>query len=476
MSPRNPPLNQAPISAPQADSHDFDVAILGAGMSGLTLAHDLRQQGLKVCLIDSYAHAGGNHISDDVDGMTFDIGAIFHWSDSKLFEMFPSLRDQCVPVNWRTDRINPRGAIVAYPYDYNRELLRSSPVHLARVGLGILKNRLFPPAPKNAESFLNYYLGRELVKTSGVGTFVERFYGLPANEISYEFAQARMIHITQGASLGYMAKKILSKLRRPRSTSANICLARPKSGFAAFYAAAAHDLTISGVQVQLNCQIRSLKRAARRFEFDTSRGPIKSSRVISTMPLIETAKFLEVDAADAPTSLPLHSLYFKFKGDLGFVGPILYNFQNTGRWKRLTLHSQYYGTKDGWSYFSVETTGRENEHDHPNTIESDFRNSIANVPILKGQLERVGYRRTAYAYPLYDQVAEIKKAALMAKLDAHGIETVGRQGRFDYLPITQLAIMRVRQFLARTSNRSKYQVELEEVSSPTADNARSWAA
>lgn len=416
-------------------------------MTGMTLAHDLGQEGLRVCLIDQYEQAGGNHLSDQVGDMTFDIGAIFHWSDSKLFEMFPELRAQCVPVTWRTDRINPDGEIVAYPFDYKREFFQRSPIRIAKIALGVLKHRLFTNPNTNAASFLNHYLGAELVKTSGVGAFVQRFYGLPAQDITADFAKARMIHIVQGASVSYIAKKAYARIGRSPTKANNQCLARPKSGFGTFYDIAVRQMTASGIAVRLGCEVQTISKSEHGLRLQTSQGTIHASRIISTIPITETAEKIGVSAENAPTSLALHSLYFRFKGRLGFKGPILYNFQNQGRWKRLTLHSQYYGDADGWSYFTIETTARANEKADAATFEQDFRTSIGGLSILKGELELVGHRETEFAYPLYDASANAKRDALLEKINAFGIETVGRQGRFDYLPVTQLAIIRARQLL-----------------------------
>ena len=56
---------------------DYDVVVLGAGISGITLAYDFVRSGQSVLLVDEYETPGGNHISVNLDGRSFDIGAIF---------------------------------------------------------------------------------------------------------------------------------------------------------------------------------------------------------------------------------------------------------------------------------------------------------------------------------------------------------------------------------------------------------------
>jgi len=449
MKPQN---LSAPKSLPIQEQSKFDVVVLGAGMTGLTLAHDLSAQGLSVALIDAYQHAGGNHISDEIDGMTFDIGAIFHWSDNSLFKMFPSLKQHAVQVDWRTDRVNPDGHVVAYPFDIKAELLNKPIPHIVRVLMSMVKNRLFPPRKDSAQSFLFRYLGKMLTKSSGIERFVERFYGLSAQDVSYAFAEARMGQIVSGTSIRHRIAYTLSRMRqsrRPDDTRVQ-CLARPKEGFAAFYAGAIRQLEEAGVKPFLGCDIAQIRKTGDQFELKSDGGSITSDRVFSTIPLAKTLEKIDIEPAALPTSLDLYSLYFKFKGTLGFKGPILYNFHDEGRWKRITLHSQYYGDVDGWSYFTVETTLHKADDWDVDTCEADFLESIKSLEILDGTVELVGYRKTDFAYPLYERGVTEQRSEILKKISAFGIESAGRQGGFEYLPVTQYAIMRAREALARS--------------------------
>ncbi|GAB5455407.1 MAG: hypothetical protein Hens2KO_16360 [Henriciella sp.] len=434
----------------QSKAH-YDIVVMGAGMTGLTLAYELNQIGLKVCVLEEYETAGGNHISDNIDGMSFDIGAIFHWSNGLLFKMFPGLLSESVPVHWRTDRINPDGEVRSYPYEIKSELLSKPISEIVQTFASLLKNRIFPPKKTSAEAFLHHYLGKELTRSSGIERYVERFYGLHPRDVSYDFARARMFHIVQGTSVSRRIAHIFSKLFKNTPTAPQSrCLARPVQGFPYFYQIAIDQLRADGVTVKLNCETQKIEKHSSGFKVSNEFEQISSDRLFNTIPLEHVAEKVGIKTSAIPTSLQLYSLYFKFKGELGFEGPILYNFQREGLWKRLTLHSQYYGSVDGWSYFSVETTVHLDDCKDLQACEDDFRDSIRNVDILNGELKLVGHRQTDFAYPLYEHNVSARRQSIIEQLEALGIESAGRQGRFEYLPVTYYAVVSAKDAIERS--------------------------
>ena len=105
------------------DESRSDVLILGAGVSGLSAAYFLASQGQSVRVVNSYDHLGGNHISRDIGNYTYDIGAIFFWSDNCQFRMFEGLLDLCVPLDVSISKVSPSGRIIPYPFSVRDEIL-----------------------------------------------------------------------------------------------------------------------------------------------------------------------------------------------------------------------------------------------------------------------------------------------------------------------------------------------------------------
>ncbi|HEX5356216.1 MAG TPA: FAD-dependent oxidoreductase [Aquabacterium sp.] len=63
----------------------IDVAIVGAGLTGLTLARQLLARGLSVAVFDARTRAGGRILSDvdPAGGATVDLGASWYWPDTE---------------------------------------------------------------------------------------------------------------------------------------------------------------------------------------------------------------------------------------------------------------------------------------------------------------------------------------------------------------------------------------------------------
>ncbi len=56
-----------------------DIAIVGAGLSGLALAQELQRQGADYLLLEARARVGGRILSSVIDGAAFDLGPTWFW-------------------------------------------------------------------------------------------------------------------------------------------------------------------------------------------------------------------------------------------------------------------------------------------------------------------------------------------------------------------------------------------------------------
>ena len=437
----------SPILPPQ----DADVIVLGAGVTGLTAGAHLSKTA-SVLLLDEYESPGGNHISHDFGPYSFDIGAIFFWTDSPLLKVFPGIGDQWTPVEYETARICPDGRVRKYPFEFRDELLSRGPVYVGAVLSDILFNKLFGKRDASAASFARYYLGERLLRDSGLATYLRRFYGLPIEAISFNFAKRRMVWIAQNGSVRHkltkLAKAVRQRLGLERPTTVIFPFARPRGGFSVMYEHALNQLKQAGARAQLGTSLTGVEKTPTGFVVHTSSGTFRAPRLISTIPLARSGALFGVDVTQAPESSVLITLCCRFRGDRKFGALILFNFHNDGLWKRLTMHSDYYGAVDGWEYFSVEVTLREVTQT-PEQLFEDFRSSVAQAGLFDGALELVDSFRTDFAYPVYDHSAEAKKAKIAGALTALGVETMGRQGDFDYIPSATEAIELAQAALAR---------------------------
>ena len=173
-----------------------------------------------------------------------------------------------------------------------------------------------------------------------------------------------------------------------------------------------------------------------------------ASRVVSTIPLERVQELCGIVSEEKLQSVTLISLFFSFSGDRGFKDSVLYNFSHTGAWKRLTVYSDFYGPAGGREFFAVEVNA-----DHVSgSVEiaaKDFRQHTSENGLFTGDLRLEGSHIVSNAYPIYTDKADERAANAMAALRAFGVESLGRQGAFDYQPTARDTTLKAEAALRR---------------------------
>jgi protoporphyrinogen oxidase len=430
--------------------------ILGAGVAGLTAAHELAGRGDNVTIVDTFAQIGGSHRSFQIDGMTFDIGSIFFWKQYKLFEMFPACLETCVLTRYATQRLNPAGKISTYPFALS-EVLYQPPLGLVRSALDYSRGRLSRRKPANALEVCERLFGRHLYRALGLNNHMDRIYGVPAAQIDPLFVERRMQFLVQAASLKGFGDRILralevTALKKPDKRSKPRALVRPFGGFAELYQPARAQLERCGAIFILGAEIASIARDGAGFVIAGSFGRERFDRIVNTIPLDVLWPIIGKREELPIKYSPLQTLFISHAGPIGFSAPILYNFHDSGRWKRLTMHSDAYGLADGRSYFSVEFPNCPPAKVSPRELFDVFAASAKEFGLFEGDLNLHGHFLTDKAYPVYTIGVQAVLDAAFRELDELGIITAGRQGRFDYLPTSTLVAAAVLSKVAAQSS------------------------
>jgi protoporphyrinogen oxidase len=411
----------------------YDVIILGAGISGLVSASVLLKQGYRnVLIVDEYGHIGGNHIDRSIGEYTFDIGSLIFQDDSPLLAHLPEILPLYVPIDPSWGRLNPQGIVTRYPISIKDDLVAAGPVEWLRIISSVLFARIFRRRLRNARDFAQFWIGARLLHRSGLGRYMERFYGLPAEKIDIRFAEKRMLWIKEHASI----RRYLSFPRWLKSAAKSVPnrqLARPREGFTHLYQVAARRLERSGVTFLLGAKMDCLQKQDGLFCLDAGGRRVAASRVVSTIPLERVQEICGMVPEEKLQTVTLISLFFSFSGDRGFEQSILYNFSHTGAWKRLTVYSDFYGLSGGREYFAVEVNA-DHVFGSVETAAQDFRRHTLENGLLAGDLRLEGSHVISNAYPIYTDKADERAANVIAALRALGIESIGRQGGFDYQP------------------------------------------
>ncbi len=413
----------------QSNFH-FDAIVLGAGISGLVSASVIERQGVKNILIaDEYDHPGGNHINVNIDEYTFDIGSFIFQDDSPLLAHFPELLDHYIPIEVSLERLNPQGKVTRYPISVKEDILAAGPLVIARILLSAAKARLFHHQQNGARAFARFWIGDYLLRRSGLENYMERFNGAKASKIDLDFAQRRMGWIKEHAMVATHIKRFF----QPLAPATNTQMVRPFDGFAPLYEHAQNNLEARGISFALGKEIQEIRKVGDLFEINIGGSQYTTERVISTVPIPKTQTLCGLNVDDKLQSVTLVSLFFSFEGDRGFIAPVMFNFSYDGAWKRITMHSDFYGLRKGRQFFCVEVISSDTSSS-VEAAEKDFREHVQANGLFKGELKLEGGHVLQNAYPVYINNASQRAKDAMEQLAEFGIESIGRQGRFDYQP------------------------------------------
>lgn len=431
----------------RSDRSDFDVIVIGAGISGLVSASILVEQGNKrVLVVDDYTHVGGNHIDRTYGDYTFDVGSFIFQDDSPLLRHFPELLPIYQPIDPSWGKLNPQGMITDYPFSVKDDFLAAGPVECSRLALSAAFARLRHRPMRNAKDFAQFWIGPRMLHRSGLENYMERFCGLPAENIDLRFAEKRMLWIAEQASTANLVRRVFNpRQKRFAPVRKNQQLARPREGFSHLYQPIVKRLEQRGVSFALGAGMSSLERVDDAFALQADKGRFAAGRVLSTIPIDRTRVLCGMSWATPLPSVTLISLFFSFSGVRGFQQPILYNFSHRGAWKRLTMYSDFYGKANGREFFTVEVianrvrTSSNLTQEDIDLEEEGFRRHCSENKLLAGDLRLEGSHTLRQAYPIYSGGAGEHAEKAISELREFGIESFGRQGGFQYQPTARVS-------------------------------------
>jgi protoporphyrinogen oxidase len=293
---------------------------------------------------------------------------------------------------------------------------------------------------ESADDYARFWIGSKLFDSSGLAQYIERFYGAPATAIDSVFAEKRMGWLAESASLYNRLKNILA----PKcGAKPNQSFVRPRAGFGELYKVARETLEREGTNFALGETIRSIIRHEDLFQVDTDRSVITCDRIISTIPVSRAYRLCGFDGVAPLPASRLISLFFTFAGYRGFLSNVLYNFADRGSWKRLTMFSDFFGKVEGREYFGAEVICNEQVMEAADGARASFLTDIEEKGLFKGTLDFVGFHELDNAYPIYLHGAIDNADRMIASLQAFGVESLGRQGAFDYLPTARQVTLAV---------------------------------
>jgi protoporphyrinogen oxidase len=417
----------------------FDVAVLGCGVSGLALARMLSRQGERVVVIESYGRPGGNHLSFVIRGMEFDVGTIYFSEGDLQFRYFPELLAVCIHHPVTVQKVNRTGWPSRYPFSLSDDVLRRGPLFMARALLSLFWDKLRIRRPRTAGDRIRQVVGSFFFVESGVAAYIRRMFGADADALAPSFIDRRMAWLLDHRLSAILARALRRGRGRPQWTS-ELALFRPAGGFARYYDIAVDALAAEGVRFVFAETLQAIGPGADEaaLRIDGASRAYRARRVISTLPLRQLCAITGIRQPDLAT-VTLVTLMVSFLGAKRASGDVIYNLDQRGPWKRITMMSNIYGRVDGREYMSVECPIEAGAAADIAGLYATFVAHVQQLRLFTGDFRLEGSNCLAEAYPVMATGYEAERERVLAEATARGIETAGRQGRFEYIPHSSVA-------------------------------------
>lgn len=426
------------MQQPDREPRIYDYIILGCGISALTAAKLLSEKH-SVLVLERYTEPGGNHQSHMIDGMEFDIGAICFNTNDEQFRHFPELLRECVAKDVDVKKICTTGAIGRYPFDWAAEASSLTLWQRITCAISLFAGRLSPHRQDNARSYAQSRIGNALYRRVGLDLYIRRLFGVDAGGIDYDFALKRMQWLSRETSLRHRLGRLM-RSRFAGRPGGGKTVVRPAGGFGSYYQRALSRLREQGVEFAFNEAAVKIETMPAFMEIETNTRTYAGKKIISTIPLDEASALCGLPETNLPTVTML-SLYVALRGSWTPACSIFYNFHGSGNWKRITVHSDFYPGPAAYDkHFTVEITVPPGAA-IPTSEDafSDLRAHLLQMRLVEGELTLIGSSQLHNAYPIPEKGFKLRRDAAVARLQSKGVICLGRQGKFEYIPHSNVA-------------------------------------
>lgn len=162
----------------------FDYLIVGSGLYGSTCAHELRNKGKRVLVVEKRDHIGGNIYTENVEGIQVHrYGAhIFHTNNKDIWDYV----NQFAEFNRYTNSpvANYKGRIFNLPFNMNtfNQLWGVITPEQAQAKIKEQQSEFASESPQNLEEQAIKLVGRDIYEILVKG-YTEKQWGRPANEL-----------------------------------------------------------------------------------------------------------------------------------------------------------------------------------------------------------------------------------------------------------------------------------------------------
>lgn len=302
------------------------IIILGAGVSGLSVAYRLAEKAYKVIVLEREENIGGLAGHVERSGSIIDFGPHTFFLDKEMQEEFYRIIDKKEVNVFRTNSIIKfNDKCYKYPLDAIDILIKSSPLFVARCLFDYImakaRMKIKRPIDDSAESWIINRFGKTLYKMY-FEEYTEKVWGLHPKFIASSFTEEGipLINIRKSIknSIAEATKRLL-KRKNPGKLQHYIWGHYPKKGPMAFFNKLASKICSNNGLIYLSTHVRSIHLDGHRviritFEKQGDIETIESNFVVSTIPINDLVKLIiprvDTDIHNASNSLKFRAVIF----------------------------------------------------------------------------------------------------------------------------------------------------------------------
>jgi len=417
-------------------------AILGGGLTGLTLARLLHEEGEEVIILEKEDAIGGLCRSHTENGFTFDIGGshIIFSRDAEVLEWMKDVIGENQDDRDRNTKIFYKGSFVKYPFENGLSQLPEEDRffcinEFVRTLIEAEKGTL--PSPENFRDWIYATFGKGIAECYMV-PYNEKIWNYPTELMSYHWVDGRIprppvediIRSAIGIETeGYTHQSVFAYPVHGGIEALIDAIGRP-----------VRDRVRTGF-----CVTSVTRDEDGAFLIKGDRETIRAERCISTIPL----QHLLPCIADVPeeirtacSALRYNSLACVCLGISGATVPYSWLYvpqKELGMFNRISFPSNYSTevAPDGCGSILAEITY--NDGDAVSTMEDDelIRHTVEGLTkmglISSSKVVHASVFRQKFAYVVYD-LGYLENVALVRDfVEEEGILQVGRFAEFEYL-------------------------------------------
>ncbi len=417
-------------------------AILGGGLSGITLARLLAQKGADVIVLEREPAFGGLCRSVSDSGFTFDIGGS-HIIFSRDLEVLKFINDILGGNSQRNDRntkIFYKGQYIKYPFENGLSQLPKDDLFFCinefiKTLIAVEKGELSPP--RNFREWIIHTFGKGIAD----------LYLIPYNEKIWKFPAEQMsLHWVEGRIPRPPVEDIIKSaigIETEGYTHQSVFTYPRKGGIEALVRSIASPVEKC---IRTGFNVTSIKKEGEKYLISDGDNIIIADRCISTIPLqrlLESLENVPEGVRKSCNDLKYNSIACVFIGIRGKLHDISWMYvpdKDLGLFNRVSFPSNYSPevAPAGHSAILAEITYHEGDDvsKMPDKKIIDHAiDALITMNIIKDREDVVytALKRQTYAYVIYDldykkNIAIVKD--FCAKL---GIGLVGRFSEFEYL-------------------------------------------